>query len=41
MHFARYYDYDEIFRYLREQGADDALRNLEGETCYEKVASHS
>jgi hypothetical protein len=41
MHFARYYDYDEIFRYLRQQRADDALRNLAGETCYEKVASHA
>ena len=35
LHFSRYYDYSEIFRALRENGADDTLRNNDGETCYE------
>lgn len=35
LHFSRYYDYSEIFRALRENGADDTLRNHDNETCYE------
>ncbi len=35
LHFSRYYDYSEIFRTLRENGADDTLRNHDSETCYE------
>ena len=35
MHFAKYYEYDEIFSYLKSMGADDSIRNHDGFTCYE------